>query len=164
MPALLGCAGAIQAARTPLYTPTNIRIIEITPSARASYSGEWLCAHLLLFGKTYHFMKSACISCMILTMALCSPPFPPFLGRKWKWRCSNSGIFWIHPRVPPPAGVFSKFILKSYNVSWNMQKCWVFDLTNHLRIFRLMERLLKMSLYVAKRAAPTMTERFTIAL
>ena len=50
-------------------TPTNIQIIEIRPSSRAIDSGKWLCAHLLLFDKTYHFMKSACISCMILTRA-----------------------------------------------------------------------------------------------
>ena len=30
-------------------TPTNIRILEITPSSRASNYGKWLCAHFLLF-------------------------------------------------------------------------------------------------------------------
>ena len=86
-------------------------MIQITPSSRASDSGKWLCAHLVLFDKTYHFMKSECISWMILTRALCSPPFPQFLGRKWKRRRSNSAIFRIQPRATPPAGSSSKFIL-----------------------------------------------------
>ena len=64
-----------------------------------------------MFDKNYHFMISTCISYMILTMATCSPHFPWFLGQKWKWRCSDLGLFRIHPRAPPPPGGFSKFIL-----------------------------------------------------
>ena len=56
-------------------------------------------------------MKSACISCMILTMALCSPPFPRFLGQKWKLRRASLGLFRIQLCAPPPAGGFSEFIL-----------------------------------------------------
>ena len=56
--------------------PTNTRIIEITPSLRASDSGQQVCAHLLLFHNTYHVMKSTYISCVILNVALCSPPIP----------------------------------------------------------------------------------------
>ena len=93
-------------------TPANIRIKEITPSSQASDSGKGLCAHFLLIEKTYHFMKSTCISCMIITMALCSPPFSQFFTRKWKWRRVNLGIFRIQPRAPPHAGGFSKSISK----------------------------------------------------
>ena len=91
-------------------TTTNTRIIKIAASSQDSNSSELLCAHFLIFDKTYHFMKSAYISCMVLTMALCSPPFPWFIHRKWKWRCANSGIFRIHPSAPPPAGGFSIYI------------------------------------------------------
>ena len=86
--------------------PANIQIIEITPLSQARNYGKQLCAHFLLFGKMYHFIKSTCIFCMILAMALCSPPFPRFIGRKWKWRRANSGLFWVKPCVPPPAGGF----------------------------------------------------------
>ena len=92
-------------------THVNIKIIETTPLSRASDHGKKLCAHLLLFDKTYHIMKSACISCMILTMALCSPLFPRFIGQKWKWRCANSELNWIKPHAQPPASGFLKFIL-----------------------------------------------------
>ena len=51
-------------------TPTSILIIEITPSSRSSDPHKQLCAHLFLFDKTYHFMTSTYIYCMILTMTL----------------------------------------------------------------------------------------------
>ena len=35
-----------------------------------------------------------------------SPPFPRFLGRQWKRRHADSGLFRIQPRAPPPAGGF----------------------------------------------------------
>ena len=94
-----------------LVTPTNIWIIEIMPSSRASNFGKWLCANFLMFDKTYHFMKSTCIYCVILTMALCSLPFPRFLGRKWKWRRADLGLFQIQPRAPHPAGDFQNSFL-----------------------------------------------------
>ena len=62
----------------------HTNIIEITPSLQASDSGKHLCAYLLLFDKTYHFMKITCISCVILIMALYYPPFTLFLVQKWK--------------------------------------------------------------------------------
>ena len=52
---------------------------------------------------------------MILTIELCCPPFPWFIGRKWKWRRSDSGLFRIQPSAPPPAGGFSKFIFVAEN-------------------------------------------------
>ena len=91
-------------------TPINIRIIEIMPSLWASDSGKRICAHLLLFEKRYHFMKSTFISCMIITMALCSPHFPRFLCQMWKWVRADSGLFWIQLRAPPPAGSFLELI------------------------------------------------------
>ena len=38
--------------------PTNIQIIEITPSSRASDYGKQVCAHLLLFHNTYHLWSA----------------------------------------------------------------------------------------------------------
>ena len=38
-----------------------------------------------------------------------SPPFPRFLGWKWKQRRANLGIFRIQPRNQPPGGGFSNF-------------------------------------------------------
>ena len=76
-------------------TPYDKWIIEITPLSWDRDSGKRLCVHLLLFDKMYHFIKSACISCMILTMALCSPPFPCFFGQKRKWRHANLVLFQI---------------------------------------------------------------------
>ena len=58
------------------------------------------------FEKEYHFMKSARIYCMILTMALCFHPFPRLIDQKWKSRCANLGLFWIQPCAPPPASGF----------------------------------------------------------
>ena len=37
--------------------------------------------------------------------------FPQFLGRKWKRRRANLGLFLILSSTPPPAGGFSKFVL-----------------------------------------------------
>ena len=87
-------------------THTNIRIIEITPSLWARDSGKRLCVHSRMFDKTYHFMKILFISCMILTMSMCSLRFPRFLRQKWKWRRAVSGLFPIQPRDPPPAHGF----------------------------------------------------------
>ena len=87
-------------------TPTNIRITEIPPLSRASDNGNRLCVRLLLFDKMYHFMKSACIYGMILTMELCSPLFPRFIGQKWKRRCANLWLFHIQPSATPPASGF----------------------------------------------------------
>ena len=81
-------------------TPSNIQIIEIIPLSQVSDSGKRLCVKLRMFEKTYHFMKSLCISCMIITMSLCSPCFPCFIEKKCKWRRANSGIFHIQPRTP----------------------------------------------------------------
>ena len=39
-----------------------------------------------------------------------TPPFLRFLGRQWKRRRADLGIFRIQPRAQPPAGGFSKFI------------------------------------------------------
>ena len=49
---------------------------EITPSSRSGDYRKQVCAHFLLFDKMYNFMNSTCISCVILTMALCYLPFP----------------------------------------------------------------------------------------
>ena len=43
-----------------------------------------------------------------------SPPSPRFLGRQWKRRRANLGLFRIQPRAPPPAGGFSEFIFVAY--------------------------------------------------
>ena len=59
-----------------LVTPTNIGIIEITPAPRASNYDKRLCAHFIVFDKTYNFMKITCISCIIFNTELCSTPFP----------------------------------------------------------------------------------------
>ena len=42
--------------------------------------------------------------------ALDGLPFPLFIGREWKRRRADSGLFLVQPRAPPPAGIFSKFI------------------------------------------------------
>ena len=86
-------------------TPTNIQIIEIKSVSWASDSCKPLCAHFPL-----SFYKSTCIYCVILTIELCCPPFPWFIGRKWKWKRANTGLFRIQPRAPPSGGGFSKFI------------------------------------------------------
>ena len=45
-----------------------------------------------VFEKTYHFMKSACISSMILTMALFSPPFLDLLAENKMKTCQFGNI------------------------------------------------------------------------
>ena len=42
-------------------------------------------------------------------------PFPRFLGRQWKRRRADSGLFRIKPLTPPPSGGFSKFIFVAEN-------------------------------------------------
>ena len=42
-----------------------------------------------------------------ITTLTTSPPFPRFLGWKWKQRRADSGLFWIQPLTPPPTRSFS---------------------------------------------------------
>ena len=90
--------------------PTNIQIIKIAPSSWARNIGNHSCAHLLMYDKMYHFMKSSGISFMILATSLCYPPFPIFISRKWKLRCANSGLFRIQPHTQPPSCGLSEFV------------------------------------------------------
>ena len=55
------------------------------------------------------FKKMSNIGRTIPTLTT-SPPFPQFLGRKWKWWRADLGLFRIHWHAPPPAGGFSKLI------------------------------------------------------
>ena len=55
-------------------------------------------------------MKSPCISCNFTHHVTVFSNFSRFIGRKWKLRRANLGLFRIQPRAPPPAGNSSKFI------------------------------------------------------
>ena len=43
---------------------------------------------------------------MVKLTAALRAPFPRFLGRQGERRRTDSGLFRIHPRAPPPAGGF----------------------------------------------------------
>ena len=53
--------------------------------------------------------------------------FPRFIGRQRKQRRADSGLFRIHPRAPPPAGGFSKFIFVADKIIFKIGYSICFD-------------------------------------
>ena len=83
----------------------------------ARNSGKQLCAHLLLFYKTCHFMKSTCISCMILTMALFIHLFLYFLAGNQNEDVPIRDYFgFSHALHLPPAAFRYSFWLLRKNI------------------------------------------------
>ena len=84
----------------------NSGLFRIHPGAPLSAGGF----PKFIFGVDKIFLK------WVIVYALTtSPAFPRFLGRQWKQRRADPGLFRIQPRAPPPAGGFSKFVYVAEN-------------------------------------------------
>ena len=72
----------------------------------------WLCQGRVRKKMPVKLQRTAIVEkyCRGVSMSGLKGTFPRFLSRKWKRRRADSGLFWIQPRAPPPAGGFLKFI------------------------------------------------------